>query len=351
MKLLAVCPRPEDGTAFYRVVSPLRILERQAPDIRVSILQGTAASFPQLAMSDVILIQRPTDESSVECMLQAQMLGRKVWIDYDDDYLDVPTHHRMFHHFGSPELRKTVRKCLELADCVTVSTHALQRKYAKINPRTVRVPNALDDLLIAPKPPFRLPRRTVLWRGGDSHERDLDVFERAIISASWRFEATWKWMGINPYRIMRALPEGAATAMPFIPLEKYFETAASIAASIVIVPLERSAFNDCKSNISLLEALWTGAVPLVPRWEEWDGVPGVAYYDDPASFERELIALGSAPLEELSARAAEGFAWVKANRLVSQANKVRALALQNMIESGPRRVETDTTSGGTLVKA
>jgi len=354
MKILCVCPNPADATAWFRVISPLRVLQSQAPDVRVQIVAGASTDVPSIAMADILFLQRPIDGAAINCAEQAHLHGRKVWLDYDDDYTDVPVDNPLFHHFGSPQVRKNVSALLDIADLVTVSSQALADRYSKIAKRVVVVRNALDDLMAKPAASVRLPTRTVLWRGGDSHNEDLAHFQEAIVRAAWSFDAAWKFLGHSPYKIMARMQPATVANFPFFPLETYWHKLLSLQPTIVIIPLRKTSFNDAKSWISLIEALWAGAVPLAPRWTEFlalDGseVPGVVYFDTPEDFEKKLIVLGNTPMSVLASAAAAGLAWVKEHASVSIANKTRALALVKTMEEKPRSLEVSLAPAGVMV--
>lgn len=358
MKLLALCPKPDDATAWYRVVSPIRTLARQVPSLRISISQAVALPEWQLSLWDVALFQRPVTNEAITSIERCKLLGVRTWVDYDDDYTGVPTDNSLFHVFGAPHIRQNVEAACRAADFVTVTTEALQAKHAAWSDRVVIVPNALDDGLGEPDVAPSLPVRTVLWRGGDSHREDLAHFHEGIVAAAWQFEASWKFLGMTPYKLLRHLPEHTAETVPFVDMWAYLARLRSIRPSIVIVPLKRTPFNLCKSQIAMIEALWAGAVPLVPKWPTWlqpDGkpIPGVEYYEDPLDFSKRLTRLGRAPLEVLTERAALGLAWVRKNLSVSRANKIRAMALQMTMDGKGRTVElpTHAQSGLTLVSS
>jgi hypothetical protein len=252
--------------------------------------------------------------------------------------------------FGSPTLKQDVEASIRAADVVTVTTEALREKYAKMNPRTAIAPNALDLRMTRPLTEQTLPVRVVSWRGGDSHIDDLALFHDAILAGAWAFEASWKFFGHSPYKLLGLIPELTAISLPFTDLWTHYAQFAAAKPSIVIVPLRKTHFNACKSPIAMIEALWAGAVPLVPRWSEWlapggELIPGVEYYGSPLEFSQKLVVLGKTPLEELARRAAEGLAWVRQNLSIGKVNVVRALALQNLSEQEAGTVEVPRTHG------
>jgi hypothetical protein len=85
VRVLAIVPNPQDATAWYRVISPLRTLSTQVPSLKIGVKQGVNAPDWELALWEVVFFQRPATPEALACIERAKLLGCKVWIDYDDD--------------------------------------------------------------------------------------------------------------------------------------------------------------------------------------------------------------------------------------------------------------------------
>lgn len=331
-------PAPNDATAWYRVVSPMRELQRVMPLATIDLRQGSGADVSTLAQYDVVLLQRPASPEATETARHAKLLGARVWLDYDDAYLAVPKDNPTWGHYGSPAVQEQVRRVAALADAVTVSTPPLVEHYAPHTAgRVVCVPNAIDPRLAALELEApRLPSMAVTWRGGASHAKDLKVFHRAITQAAWRAEARWHFLGQFFPDLLAAMPPLSCETIPFTGLLEYFERLAALAPSVHIVPLADTPFNHARSPIAMHEALRAGAVPLVPAWPHWLGVPGVAYYRSPSEFREQLVKLLETWPSLLRERAATGWAHVQATASLAEANRTRALVLQQLLTDEPQ---------------
>jgi DNA-binding NtrC family response regulator len=102
--------------------------------------------------------------------------------------------------------------------------------------------------------------------------------------------------------------------------------------SFLAVPLADTKFNRAKSNISVLEAAWMGALPIAPRWLEGCALPGVLLYNDQNDFPDALRRACEMPEQERLERLADLRAAINASPYeLRNANMQRALILA----SGP----------------
>jgi hypothetical protein len=94
-----------------------------------------------------------------------------------------------------------------------------------------------------------------------------------------------------------------------------------------IVPLTDNPFNRAKSNISALEAIYAGAIPIVPDWEEWQ-IPGAMRYNSFESFgETVKTAMAIQPKAHIFLWDM-CISWIRENRILSVTNQARIEALR-----------------------
>lgn len=333
-RVLAYCPQALDGTAYWRAAAPLAYLARQASDFRYQIVEGIDTNA--ILACDVLLLQRPFLNEHVTAMRKAQLLGRKVWCDWDDDILHIPMNNPRVFQYERDEFKNNVRELAGSADVVTVTNKALARVYRAAGAREpVILPNALDPTLALP--PARtdvLPVRRVAWRGGDSHNQDLlatgDIFPR--VAHEFVGDCLWHFVGFTPHWLVDAFPDQSLTLHPWIgDVSTYLRFMGTLRPSILAVPLVNDAFNRCKSSISVIEAAWMGAVPVAPSWLEGCALDGVVTYDDLPGFGAALRSAVAASDAELVDRLARLRAAVAKDWTLDSANLVRALVLKRLL--------------------
>jgi hypothetical protein len=341
-KILIVTPVPHDSTSLYRAFGVFQNLKKHADIELVNLAGNPSVTWVDLIQADILFMHRPFQPAQLSLAQYCRKLGKPLWVDFDDDLLHVPDHMTFAPIYQNPENINALVECTKMADVVTVTTTGLRDVYSKINPNVQIIPNALNDDLFG-KMRETIPEndeKIVGWRGSETHFMDLmvhaDAINAAIQSTRGQKKATiinirsgknmvkpWEWvfMGFRPFFINGIKHVPVSDPMP------YFENIRRINPKIMMVPLIDNTFNRCKSNINAIEAYFSGAVPLVPDWPEWN-VPGAVKYKNPAEFGALLDALirGDYKLEQ---RVAEGWNWVWENRL-SVTNIKRAEILKNI---------------------
>jgi hypothetical protein len=257
-------------------------------------------------------------------------LGVPVIIDYDDLLFDVPTDNPAYRNYMNKSTQEAVVSCVREADAVFVSTKELKRclqlPKACLNDRVYVVPNALDDIHLVRgdrKNPPEKRNKTVLWRGSHSHQRDLVEHGGEILTvAKQHRDFAFTFVGYNPWYLTERMGKNQAVVAESIPIGEFMDFVYATAPEVGIVPLHRSRFNLCKSNIGWLEMSWAGAVCLVPDWEEWRA-PGAVTYCNAGDFQSGLLSLLGMEPEQRAELNRMSWKWISENRMLSQVNPLR----------------------------
>ncbi len=288
-----------------------------------------------MLMTDALFLHRPCSDEDLELARAAQRHARRVWVDYDDDVFAVPSDnpaHAFFNRDGTQARMATI---LREADQVSVSTAALKERFEhggllrrRKSPAVV-IRNALDISLFPYRDATPPPRRkTVLWRGSATHHQDLAQYLPAMLEVSRSFpDWNWNFLGAAPDFLADAGFAELTLAPPVDPLS-YFNNIHELSPSVIIVPLCDTPFNRSKSNIAWLEAMFAGAVALVPDWPEWRR-PGAINYAGPEDFRAKLSSIlrGEIDVARMSAR---GWNYVQRYLSLSRVNQQRLRLLQRL---------------------
>jgi glycosyltransferase involved in cell wall biosynthesis len=165
-----------------------------------------------------------------------------------DDLLgEVPEKHPG-RNFQVREGHQRMIRALKLSNRLVVTTETLQQHYRKYVPDVWLIPNALDKQWSG----LRMPRShrsrlRIGWVGAGQHKGDLDLV--AILVAELASEVDWVFMGMCTDEIKPHIKEFHS----FVSIADYPRKMASLDLDIAIAPLEQNFFNECKSNLRLLE--------------------------------------------------------------------------------------------------
>lgn len=246
-------PADDGGSGEYRVAMPARtaheagvVRARQAGGYPLPIL------IDKLGI-DTIHTQRQVDDAQLATLGQIRAsLDLRVVMDFDDLLTAVP---KASHHARDvwPDIERRMRTACSLSDIITASTEPLAEELRKYHGDVRCIPNALDAAvwqaaLSEAAPRERRNRRLrVGWAGGISHAPDLKVIEKVVQSLA--DEVDWVFLGMTLDTLRPYLTEFHRG----VPMRDYPLKLAELDLDLAIAPLEHNRFNECKSNLRLLE--------------------------------------------------------------------------------------------------
>jgi hypothetical protein len=258
------------NVAYWRLFRPIQVIRRLYPGVFNFQVLKKGMDFSHILNSDIIISPRPGQLPYVsEYILKAKKNGVSFIVDLDDDLLNLPRHHDIFHDYKEGEpAREEALKILDLADIFWYSTPKFLETYGKTygKPGMV-IPNAVlpGDLPNGPAP----DRGVWTWRGRAAQIHDL-------IGAGWDWyeeikekPKLWVFLGFDP-PLRHAVNTDSVRHIS--DPQEYFEKWKALGANGVWKPIINHPFNDHKSNIAWIEATIAGGVCLTnyagkPGWE------------------------------------------------------------------------------------
>lgn len=197
----------------------------------------------------------------------AQKHGKKVIIDCDDNYLDVPESNLLYDTFkvGKKD-RAFTSTILSLADVITVSTEPLAERIQShikqtqgIYKEVVVIPNMNDIKIwtdVVPRDEF-----VIGYSGSNSHQDDLKMVMPSIIEVMKKYPVKFELIGAISKDKLRDYFDGIdieiLDRIGLIPASTVFEEyplwLASQGWKIGIAPLVDTAFTRSKSHIKWME--------------------------------------------------------------------------------------------------
>lgn len=281
---------------FYRCSEPARVLRRLGHETRSDRRIGLATA----AMSDVVVIQRPTETTTQLILAKLLTLPERarprIVVELDDDLFAVPEHNPAHAMMQDPARRHRLERAIQQADVVTVTNTHLGAGVAMVREEGTHVrvvPNYVPERFVVDKVPELGPLGTpvITWAGSDTHRRDFDLVAVALRKLlRERMDFRVRIVGA-PYadRLRSALKGGVdwrtgrVSQVPWIEgVERYIPT---LAGHIGLAPLADDLFNRSKSDLRLKElaargmAIYASAVgpylrSEVPNWrpehDDWE---------------------------------------------------------------------------------
>jgi GT2 family glycosyltransferase/glycosyltransferase involved in cell wall biosynthesis len=244
------------GCGHYRVIQPFQALEAELR-VEGGLKLGNFHLIDAVRIQpDVIVLQGTWNHDGILKQIERyrKHTGAKIVLEFDDYVPNIPV--QSIHRKQIPQgIIKKMRRAIEQADWLVVSTPVLAQEYASYHPDIRVAHNGLSpawwqDLPVRQRTGQKL---RVGWAGGSGHTGDLAEI-RALVK-DMEDEVEWVFMGMQPKDIRCEFHSG-------VPIEQYPQKLANLNLDLAVVPLELNQFNRCKSNLRLLE-LGACSVPVI----------------------------------------------------------------------------------------
>lgn len=262
MKKILVLAERLNGVTWWRAYRPFELLRRAHPELDFTF-KDRNLTIHDLRFTDLVIAYRPSDPVLLRFLEVAKRMGLPVIIDCDDDLINIPITHPLYHDYRD-NVSTFVEACA-LSDLVWVSTKELLYVTDRLNGGVV-VPNAITPNELPDKPsPWKA---LFTWRGSAHHVGDLlahaDWYERSRSLAS-------RWVFKGYYPPLKHGPNATSESWEK-DVDLYFDRLKSSGLNVIWKPLEENTFNDSKSNIAWIEATMAGGVCVTnyhnkPGWE------------------------------------------------------------------------------------
>ena len=326
------CVDPNDATSFYRGIGPISEMR----GIEFHAIPHGMLQWADLAPFDIIFLQRPHSDSHVGIAQLTKHLGKRLWIDYDDDLLNVDFANNSNLYYADPGTKSRIKKLAELSDYITVSTIQLKESFKTIaeDHKIEIIPNALMSNLVrqtTKRKPLRR-NRIINWRGTEHHQEYLIDFQDEILKLQKNNEAfCLQFMNHKPWYLMKELAYDRAQFIPGKSIIDYAFSMYKTAPWMQIVPMTSTNFTAAKSNIVWIESIMYAGAPVVaPFLPEWADKPGCFTYRNKKEFLVTCQKVLDMREEDIEIAVQAARTYIKDNLDISVINKLRIDIIERM---------------------
>lgn len=200
-------------------------------------------------------------------------LTYKLIYDLDDLIGEVPLFNGASRVYNQKDTVENLRKICSLVDIVTTTTYPLKKKLEALGgtAKVKIIPNYLPKHLYRPyeyvKPKNKKPK--ILWAGSATHFNMYDQGDFGIILdliKNTLDEFDWVFMGIKTVPVWLEECKDKITLIPWERnLYRFPTILKEINADFGVAPLLDISFNDCKSNIKLLDYFSCDAMAICSK--------------------------------------------------------------------------------------
>jgi len=324
INILELIPDRSDGTSFYRGSIPLNHLAKTYPkEINITPLLDYEfyGNWWTITKYHILFSQRPCTDKEFKIIRNAKNLGVKVWVDYDDNLLNLNEDNQVVKVYEENNCNHYIKEILKIADVVSVSTPYLKKSLSVFNKNIEVIPNALANEILGGAPEWN-KNKTIAWRGGQNHHNDMLEYED-VLTKFWQENKDWTFnlYGYKPEDNWNGIKHKHFQFCDNIFI--YLKTITEDNSSIAIVPMVDNIFNRSKSNIAWIEHTLSGSVVLAPDWEEWKK-PGVINYTSKEDFVEKLNSMKEMDLKE---NLNQSWSSIQQDLILEKVNKLRYMLI------------------------
>lgn len=336
MDVAFVIPSRATATDYYRLRLPARYFTRvkvnqyALPATKKD--QVSVKEFVDTIKEDIIILHRISLEFTSVIAEYANLQGKKVVFDTDDVEFNLPKNHHLRDWYPSGPMKEAVKQVMRNAVECWVTTEDLRRELNKLyTTPTIVIPNA-PDIFEPQWHKSRIQHNPLIigWVGGVSHLPDLPLCASALKQLlDEGTDFILKLCGVPPKdqqfelvslngsymkntvpeerryenllrNIFNFMPEEKLRLENALPLDRYAEFYRDI--DIILAPCVRNGFNNCKSELKILEAGLYKIPVVVSDIRSYTGFArrfsgSVNIADTPSSWYRHLSRLIQDPIE------------------------------------------------------
>lgn len=242
-------PVNASASGHYRMIQPFLELETAGIAMgRIGYAKPTVMEIER-QQPDVIIFQGRYIESSPREISDIRRNSSARLIYELDDYpLEVPSKNAHVRKRVA-NIKEIVSQSIAACDRMVVSTQALADIFAPMHDDIRVAPNMLSQHLWSNLRSLRQTSRKprVGWGGGTSHTGDLELIAEVVRQLA--DEVDWIFFGMCPELLRPYIKEFHGLQS----MDAYPAKLASLNLDLALAPLEFHIFNDCKSNLRLLE--------------------------------------------------------------------------------------------------
>jgi len=239
-----------NGVVYHRLFTPhLRMqLDGQAD---VSVCQSAEEWLTlDYRAFDVIIFSRWLGAKHYDVLKKIVDSDTPYVVDIDD-YWVLPKYNPAYWAYRKG-IKQCVKDSINYADAVITTTPALAKEIRLINENVVIASNCLDytHKQWEAEPMERTDKVKVGWVGGVTHEEDLKLIADQIKGMDIEFYICGYTPGEIWNRIAKSMPDAkiveGTTVFEYGEVYRHFD--------IVLAPLQDNKFNNCKSELKIVEA-------------------------------------------------------------------------------------------------
>ena len=240
----------DTGAKYWRLVDPFKYLRKLGHKAFVSDEEITKKACE---WADIFVVSSVVNKDAIALLYEYQQTkGKKIVVDCDDYFqLNNDSPFQIEHEVS--DASAVIKRTMEIADLVTVSTNRLAFHVKNINKNVVVLPNYMDmERWDLPKLHNTSDTIRIGWAGSLTHLNDLKSIVEPLKAICKEFPQV-RLIFIGEQRIADELEGCSVECMLGVPFDVWPTRLNGLQLDIGLAPLLPTEFNRCKTNIKFLE--------------------------------------------------------------------------------------------------
>ncbi len=261
-------PAPSE---HYRNVLPCRHLRAPLKEMGIELWMGREQIVYQQRFG-AIVASRLVPQGIYGWFRHVQRHGVNIVWELDDNFWHAPGWINPFGGLDRGMVECRLNNMRFDSDRIFVSTQPLADVFQSRDGVSV-MPNLIDpaDFPDAETHPEDDAEIRIFWAGSPTHAKDLELVNDAIRHAVKEDNRVNIYMAGHPDPgLAIELRPGRMFTFPWTDLAQYNRLITSIRPHIVVAPLEKTLFTDCKSNLRAIEGVMAGACVMASAVPAYD---------------------------------------------------------------------------------
>lgn len=278
MNILTLSVR-NSGCGYHRVMLPTYLMNNKKGERNRGRITDTLTDGIWDEGWDIVYTNRCWDKDDL--IELKKIYGFKLVIDVDD-YWILDEHHLMYDDYNFGNFASRVVKHLKAADLVTCTHERLADMVRPYNNNLIVLPNSIPynaGQFIDTKTESEKVR--LFWAGGITHDNDLKLLQRPLKSLNRDVQMVmggysdtnpteryyWNRM-LNYFTNDKKLDYKVINGIEVFNYYEMFQE-----CDIMLIPLQKTMFNQFKSNLKILEAAGKKSPVIVSHVHPYIGFP------------------------------------------------------------------------------
>lgn len=263
--ILQIVHIDETGDSYYRMRWPGSVVAHQRPDWTVLSLDSQAKERYEWGLeADLLILFQSQDLDFLPIIKKRQQAGKKTIVEYNDNFYEPPMGSPTYYVWSDQNIHRSYELLMRTADHLIVTGPGLENLFQKktTNPITI-LENDLPDKPLGLENLWSLGEEVHLgWAGSVGHLSDyiwcLPVIRKLMREFS---NLHFHMMGNKVLPKYAFTPKDRTHYVPWGGMKEYFEFWKPL--HLGIAPQLDTPYNNCRSDIKLVEMISRGVYPIV----------------------------------------------------------------------------------------